>query len=155
MSDLPYSAQGGATVIAPAEGFAASGLAQMFGSTFVVPSPALPSDPPERHAPKRVRRVVIAGASLGGAVFLGLIVGITWIFWRSVHRMLIGDLSERLEIDGRGRHNSELEGNAVCWELWSPTVSPETEVDQFKFETKGDRDLSWRGETECNNGHSP
>lgn len=142
---------------APAEGFAASGLAQLFGSNSVASSAASPSQSPEPLGSNRVRHVIIAGAVVGGAVFLGLVSGVVWLCRRSLHRMLIGDVTERLEIDGKCRHNSELAGNTVFWELpgsgpaelWSPTVSPEEEVDQFKFETKSDRDLGWRGEIEC------
>ncbi|KAL8974737.1 MAG: hypothetical protein Q9197_001029 [Variospora fuerteventurae] len=149
--------QGNATVKAPAEGFAASGLAQIWGSTFVVPSAASPPEP-KRLIPNRVRRTIIACASVGGAIFVGLMILIAWLFRRWVRRIFVGDLSEHLEMDGNGRNDSELPGQAVFWELpgsgpaelWSPTTSEKkVEMDEFKFETKSDRELGWRGEIEC------
>lgn len=142
---------------APAEGFAASGLAQIWGSTFVVPSAASPPEP-KRLIPNRVRRTIIACASVGGAIFIGLMILITWLLRRWVRRIFVGDLSEHLEMDGKGRNDSELPGQAVFWELpgsgpaelWSPTTSEKkVEMDEFKFETKSDRELGWRGEIEC------
>lgn len=152
-----YSAQGNANATAPVGGFASSGLAQIWGSDFVAPRATLPSSRPEPGVPHRVRRVTIAGAAVGGTVFLALIFAVIWFYRQPLHRMIIGDQSERLEMDGKGRHESELAGNAVFWELpgsgpaelWSPIASPEKEVEQFKFETKSDRDLGWRGEIEC------
>ncbi|KAL8723221.1 MAG: hypothetical protein Q9225_000411 [Loekoesia sp. 1 TL-2023] len=146
--------QGNATMTAPAEGFAESGLAQIFGSNSVAPPATSPSSSTDGMAPTRTRRIIVAGATVGGAAFLGLTFALVWFFRRSLRRALIGDLNERLEIDGIGRHDSELPGNAVFWELpgtapaelWSPTVSPQVE-DEFKFETKSDRELGWRGET--------
>ncbi|KAL8651289.1 MAG: hypothetical protein Q9210_003334 [Variospora velana] len=149
--------QGNATVKAPAEGFAASGLAQIGGSTFVVPLAASPPEP-KRLIPNRVRRTIIACASVGGAIFVGLMILIAWLFRRWVRRIFVGDLSERLEMDGKGRNDSELPGQAVFWELpgsgpaelCSQTTSEKkVEIDEFKFETKSDRELGWRGEIEC------
>ncbi|KAL8840361.1 MAG: hypothetical protein Q9170_001376 [Blastenia crenularia] len=150
------TARGNATMTAPAEGFAESGLAQLFGSTFVTHSVASPSQSAERIAPSHSRRIVVAAATSGGVTFLGLIFALTWFFRRHLYRLLIGNINEHLEMDGRGKHKSELPGNTVFWELpgtapaelWTPTVSPQME-DEFKFETKSDRDLGWRGEIEC------
>ena len=141
---------------APAGGFAESGLARLFGSDLVAPPAAAPSVAGDHTVPMRTRRIIIAAASIGGALLLGLGFALVWFFRRFLHRVFVGDLDERVEIDGKRRHNSELPGNAVFWELpgsgpaelWSPTVSPLVE-DDFKFETKSDRELGWRGEIEC------
>lgn len=153
------NAQGNATMTAPAGGFDESGLAAIFGSTSVAGSPATPSPPVDRGDKAHHRRIIIASATSGGAVLLGLAFAIMWFFRRSLRRVLVGELHEHLEMDGKSKHQSELPGKAVFWELpgsgpaelWSPTESPMSQKaeEEFKFETRSDRELGWRGEIEC------
>ncbi|KAL8943773.1 MAG: hypothetical protein Q9216_000879 [Gyalolechia sp. 2 TL-2023] len=152
------NAQGNATMTAPAEGFAESGLAALFGSTSVAVSPAEFSSAGRRNTAHN-RRVIIASSTVGGMAFLSITCAVMWFFRRTLHRILIGDVKEHLEMDGKGRQKLELPGDAVFWELpeagpaelWSPTVSPLSPKveDEFRFETRSDRELGWRGEIEC------
>lgn len=61
-------------------------------------------------------------------------------------------------MDGRGKNVAELAPKGLFWELpgsepaelWSPTVTASpTEPDDFKHETRSDRELGWRGEVGC------
>ncbi|KAL9006496.1 MAG: hypothetical protein Q9188_000733 [Gyalolechia gomerana] len=144
------NAQENATMTAPAEGFDESRIAALFCSAAIAASPAKPSPICRWKGAAHNRRITIASATTGGTVLLSLTM---WCSQRSLPRVLVGDLNERLEMDGKARHNSELPGNAVFWELpgagpadlWSPTVSPMLPKveDEFKFETKRDREFGW------------
>lgn len=159
MTDPWHSAQGNAAMTAPAGGFDTSGLAAVFGSTSVAESSATPSPSVDGGDGAHHRRIIIASATSGGTVLLSLAIALMWVFRRSLQKVLIGELNEHLEMDGKGKHQSELPGKAVFWELpgsgpaelWSPTESPMSpkEGDEFKFETMSDRELGWRGEIEC------
>ena len=151
---------------APAEGFAELGLARMFGSDFVSPSSAaLQSESPESSTTGKTgatRRAIIAGAVVGGSILLGLSIAAAWFFRGALQQILIGDLTARLEMDGKGKTMAELPAKGVFWELpghspvelWTPTTTTDSptsgaEVEVFKHETSSDRELGWRGEIEC------
>ncbi|KAL8781368.1 MAG: hypothetical protein Q9213_006023 [Squamulea squamosa] len=156
--------QGNATLVAPAGGFAESGLARIFGSDFVAPSTGSQPQPPSRardSLPNGTKRAIIAGAIVGGSVLLGLTVVAGWFFRRTLQQILIGDLMAPLEMDGKGKTMAELPTKGTFWELpgsppaelWTPTTTDistsSREADEFKHETRSDRELGWRGETEC------
>lgn len=145
-------------MLAPDGGFDQVGLAQLFGSDSIKISNT--SQPAAAAGPvaDRIRRAIIAGSVVGGTVFLGLALAIIWFLRHLLYHIWIGDLTQRIEMEGKGKSMSELPDKGVFWELpgnapvelWSPT-SPVPQVDtaDFKHETKSDRDLGWRGETEC------
>ncbi|KAL8714846.1 MAG: hypothetical protein Q9220_001359 [cf. Caloplaca sp. 1 TL-2023] len=154
------NAQGNATMMAPAEGFIDAALARVFGSDSVAASNTshTASSPAERSLLSPTQRAIIAGSTVGGAVLLGLLVAALWFFRGNLHRLVIGDLNERLEMEGQGRNISELPNKGVFWELpgtapaelWTPTTMVgDTETENFKHETQSDRNLGWRGEVEC------
>lgn len=144
-------------MVAPAGGFDDVGLAQLFGSDFIKTSNTSQPAATDNAVADRVRRAIIAGSVVGGAAFLGLAMVIIWFLRHALYHMLIGDLTQRSEMDGKGKVMSELPNNGVFWELpgnppvelWSPTstVSPVDTAD-FTHETKSDRDLGWQGEIE-------
>ena len=104
---------------------------------------------------------MIAGGAVGGSVLLVLSIAAGWIFRGTLDEILIGDLGERLEMDGKGKSMSELPAKGTAWELpgnepaelWSPTTTTtptsSAATDDFKHETRSDRELGWRGEIEC------
>ncbi|KAL8694883.1 MAG: hypothetical protein Q9218_000547 [Villophora microphyllina] len=151
------NAQGNATMVAPAEGFDAAGLAQLFGSDFIRVSNNSQPSASDGLVPGHVRRAIVAGAVIGGTVFLGLLFATTWFLRHALYRTWIGDLTQRSEMDGKGRNMSELPDKGVFWELpgnapaelWSPTSTTEGDTADFMHETKDDRELGWRGEIEC------
>lgn len=150
---------------APAGGFADLGLARIFGSDFVAsPSAALQSGSPASEASKHsqaTKRAMIAGGVVGGSVLFVLSIAAAWVFRGTLHQILIGDLAERVEMDGKGKSMSELPAKETAWELpgnepvelWSPTTTTtftsNPATDNFKHETRSDRELGWRGEIEC------
>ncbi|KAL9637265.1 MAG: hypothetical protein Q9204_001940 [Flavoplaca sp. TL-2023a] len=151
---------------APAGGFADLGLARIFGSGFVSPScAALQSGSSASEAGKHsktTKRAMIAGGAVGGSVLLVLSIAAGWVLRGTLHQMLVGDLGEQLEMDGKGKSMSELPAKGTAWELpgsepaelWSPTTTTTTPTssaftDDFKHEIRSDRELGWRGETEC------
>ncbi|KAL8951968.1 MAG: hypothetical protein Q9222_002091 [Ikaeria aurantiellina] len=152
--------QGNATMRAPAGGFVDAALARVFGSDFVAPSNTsqtiLSSE--EHFVLSRTRRAIIAGGVVGGVVLLGLPIALLWFFRGNLRRLVIGDLKERLEMEGQGRNISELPNKGAFWELpgnapaelWTPTtLVKDIEAEDFKHETQSDRNLGWRGEVEC------
>ncbi|KAL8734206.1 MAG: hypothetical protein Q9166_001692 [cf. Caloplaca sp. 2 TL-2023] len=61
-------------------------------------------------------------------------------------------------MDGKGKNMTELPAKGTFWELpgnapaelWTPTTTDtKTGREDFKHETRSDRELGWRGETEC------
>lgn len=146
-------------MIAPAGGFAEAGLASIFGSDFIKTSKGSPSPwtQPGRLVPDRVRHAIIAGAAVGGVVFCGLSFAIVWPFRHALYRRFVGDLVQHSEMDGKGRSMFELPDKGA-WELpgtspaelWGPTSTvTDVETDNFKHETRSDRELGWRGNIEC------
>ena len=150
--------QGNATVTVPAQGFSETGLAKIFGDPNNLPS-ATPLPPTASQKPhsNRVRNGIIAGIVVGVTVLLTLACAAMWWFRKRLRGLILGDLSERSEIDGQGKTVSELPSKASLWELpeampaelWTPTEEEKKiETEEFKHETDSDREIGWRGDVE-------
>ncbi|KAI4158843.1 MAG: hypothetical protein LQ342_007079 [Letrouitia transgressa] len=155
VSAIGGSSEGNATKTTPAEGFSESGLASLFGSTFVAPSAANSSTTPQKPKSTGQKRAIIAGSLLGSLTLVVLIGAAFWYFRRGLQKFVLGDITETHEVDGTGKNAGELPGKAHFWELpgtepaelWSPTITDSSGMspEMFKHETSSDKDLGWRG----------